>query len=167
MKKALLVMLLLSVAVAGQLFAEDVDFTFDTDFNAPGQINANVTVGWGGGLAAAAGAEYIVGIIDIEDFPLEWGVAARAVMDFGFFSGFDFGVGGLGTLHKGFSLGEGLDFDFNIGLGLGYYTTSGFPVGFAHIEQLAWLMNENMWVFLENTSVGSAYCSGIGVRFAL
>lgn len=119
--------------MAAGLFAQ---VSADVEFNQKGQSNLTVVAGFNGwGLSAGAGFEPIMGSLNmIDGFPMEWGIAVRVQGAFYLlagYDGFDYGAAPLVTLHKGFTFGDGLDFDFMIGAGLGLY---GYSYGYAGLN---------------------------------
>jgi opacity protein-like surface antigen len=183
MKRILLVLALLLVVVSSGLFAEDP--TLKVQYNEPGQINLTGVVGFNGwGLSFGVGAERIMGTIDIPEFPMEWGLAARGIFSFYLFSGYsglDYGAAPLATIHKGISFGKNLEFDFTLGLGIGLYGynysydygfysedySSGIKLGFASFDSVSWKWKENLWLTLEYGYVGWEGIYGVGVRMVL
>ena len=180
MKRVVLFLLVFSFLGTAGLFA---DPSIEVQYNEPGQINLTGVVGLNTfGLSVGVGAELIMGdLIFIPEFPMEWGLAARGLFGFYLFdsySGIDYGAAPLATLHKGFSLGDGLEFDITLGFGLGLYGYSytwdygigeynySEPIkfGFASFDSLSWKMKEDLWLTLEYGYVGWKSIYGIGVR---
>ncbi len=179
MKRILFTALLLVVMVTSGLFSDTVT---EAQYNEPGQVNLTGVVGLNVfGLSVGAGAELIMGDLDfIPEFPMEWGLAARGVFSFyllNSYTGTEYGVAPLVTLHKGFNFGDNLEFDFTIGMGLGLYGYNysyfGYPyaepinLGFASFDSVSWKMSEKMWLTLEYSYVGRGSVYGVGVRMVM
>jgi hypothetical protein len=179
MKKiALVVAVLLLALVPAGLFAAN---PFDYEATKPGDtnLNAGVSAGFshGFGFGADLGADFIIGKFDIKEFPIEWGIGVRGLADLYFGgggAGFEWGVAGLWTVHKGFSFGDKANFDFylSVGPGIGGYTGGwGFGLGVATCEGIAWQLTDQLWLQLEYCGIYgwqvSTSITSIGVRFAL
>jgi hypothetical protein len=173
MKKAVVLLVILAVVAPVGVFAQN---PFDYEATVPGDLNLNAGVSIGWGIGVDVGVDLILGKFAIEGFPLDWGIGARGLANLGFGGGFNWGAAGLWTLHKGFTLGDKLNFDFYIavGAGVGGYTGGyffPFGVGFATFDGLAWKLNDTVAIQIEyggiygwqvSTSVGS-----VGIRLTL
>jgi hypothetical protein len=173
MKKfALVVAVLLLALVPAGLFAAN---PFDYEATPPGTTNLNLGVGLGFGygfsVGADVGADFMLGKFDIKNFPIDWGIGVRGLANVGLLPlGFDWGVAGLWTVHKGLSFSERASFDFYVGVGVGVGGKA-FGVGFATNEGIAWKMTDTMWLQLEYVGIYgwnvNTTITSIGVRFAL
>lgn len=149
-------------------------------FNKTGQINLYAAIGYYYvGFDVAGGLEVILGNFDLSGIPLEWGLAARGLLGFGSFSGaswMDWGAAPMVTLHWGVDFGSPWRFDWYIGLGLGFYGTTGSYysfggngpfIGFASSDGLAWHFADNFSLILDYSYVGWTSVYGIGLRVDL
>ena len=187
MKRILLFVIVFSLLASVSLFA---DPSVEVQYNEPGQINLTGVVGLHLlGLSVGAGAEFIMGDLDFfPEFPMEWGLAVRAVSSFYLFksySGFEYGAAPLATLHKGIYMDENLEFDLSLGIGLGLYgynytysyslfgtnydTNYSEPIkiGFASFNSISWKMKEDLWLTVEYAYVGRGSVYGVGIRKVL
>jgi hypothetical protein len=180
--KVLILTLILSICCAGLAVADgNSAFPWAVSYNKDGQLNLYGAVGLYGfwGVEASAGAEMILGQFDIAGIPLDWGVAARAIVNLPLFTGYgfwiDWGAAPMATLHLGTDFGGIWKFEWYIGLGLGLYgstsTYSGwwsppFGIGFGTVDGVAWRMTDNLSIIVDYAYIGtSSY--GIGVELKL
>ena len=183
--KKFFIVLLVALCLSGFAFAAD-NAVGSTPWVDKGDLLVNAGIGWTG---IAGGAEYDLARIDIAKVvPLTFGVAARALINPGFFdtsyASLEYGLGALATAHVGFkelSLSSGLSwvsrFDVYAGLGVGFgsatlssaYSSSYYTLkpgfGIATFAGTSYYFSDKLAVNLEYGylgSVGYTYDLGFG-----
>jgi hypothetical protein len=161
MKRKILLVAVLVMALVGALSASAADSNVFASYNKPGNVNLNVAAGYGGWLGVGAQAEFIIGKFDLGPVPFQWGLMAAGIVDIPYI---EIGAGGMATLHMGLGI---IPLDFFLGLGLGVDFYGGFSLGFAQTAGVAYKLSNSLTVMATDTYLAGAYLYGVGMQFKL
>ena len=153
--KKLLVVLVVLVAFATGAFAQDMF----ASYNKPGNVNIYASAGWYGFPEVTVGLEYMIGEFNIGPVPLDWGIQARAGLEF---YGFDFTAGAMASLHMGLIW----NLEIYAALGVCYNSWTTFPLDVASYNGITYWVSKNLGVLVETGYLGW-YFWGVGVEFKL